>query len=56
MDVIYMYYNYKNVKVYLYRNIDKNRFDDKSLKQTYVSKNYRHKIKGIKNNYSNFTF
>lgn len=49
---IYMYYSYNNVKTYIYRNIDKTKFDEKSLKQTYVSKNYKHKIKGIKNNYT----
>ena len=48
---VYMYYTYNNVKTYIYRNIDKQYFNDKLLKQTYVSNKYRHKIKGIKNIY-----
>ena len=49
---IYMFYDYNNVKTYLYRNIDRAYFCEKSLKSTYVSKRYKHKIKGIKNNYT----
>ncbi len=49
---IYMFYEYNNVKTYIYRNIDSQYLNEKSLKSTYVSKHYRHKIKGIKNNYT----
>lgn len=49
---VYMFYNYNNVKTYIYRNIDKQYFKDKLLKPTYVSTKYRHKIKGIKNIYT----
>lgn len=52
IDGIYMYYEYNGVKTWLYRSIDKQYLDNKSLKPTYVSKHYKHKIKGIKNNYS----
>lgn len=51
IEGIYMFYSYNNVKTYLYRNKDKTAFDNKTLKSTYVSKRYRHKIKGIKQNY-----
>jgi hypothetical protein len=49
---VYMFYEYNNVKTYIYRNIDRKYFIEKSLKATYVSKRYRHNIKGIKNNYT----
>ena len=49
---VYMFYNYENVKFYLYRSIDKNYFRDKLLMPTYVSTKYRHKIKGIKKIYA----
>lgn len=49
---IYMFYDYNNVKTYVYRNIDKQYFQDKLLKQTYVSNKYKHKILGIKNIYN----
>ena len=42
----------ENVKTYVYRNIDRQYFIEKSLKATYVSKWYKHNIKGIKNNYT----
>ena len=50
---VYMFYDYNNVKTYLYRNIDSCHFKEKSLKQTYVSTRFKHKIKGIKINYTN---
>jgi len=53
LNGVYMFYEYKGVKTYLYRNVDKKYFDEKSLKLTYVSTKYKHKIKGIKNNFSN---
>lgn len=49
---VYMFYEYNNVKTYVYRNIDRQYFIEKSLKATYVSKWYKHNIKGIKNNYT----
>lgn len=49
---VYMYYCCNGVKTYLYRTADSSNFNDKSLKGTYVSTRYRHKIKGIKMNYS----
>lgn len=49
---IYMFYEYNGVKKYIYRTEDDNKFRDKTLKQTYVSKWYRHCIKNIKSNYS----
>lgn len=50
---VYMFYDYNNVKTYLYRNVDSCYFKEKSLKQTYVSTRFKHKIRGIKINYTN---
>ena len=47
-----MFYECNNVKKYLYRAIDKQHFDDKTLKPTYVTTKYNHRIKGIKNIYT----
>ena len=49
---VYMFYECNNVKKYLYRAIDKQHFDDKTLKPTYVTTKYNHRIKGIKNIYT----
>jgi hypothetical protein len=46
---IYMFYEYDNIKTYVYRNVDRQYFKDKLLKRTYVSTKYKHKILGIKN-------
>lgn len=51
IEGIYMFYSYNNVKTYLYRSKDREAFESKTLKSTYVSTRYRHKIKGIKQNY-----
>ena len=51
-DIVYMFYECNNVKKYLYRAIDKQHFDDKTLKPTYVTTKYNHRIKGIKNIYT----
>ena len=45
---VYMYYEYNNVKCYVYRNVDKQFFNDKLLMPTYVTKGYRINIKKIK--------
>lgn len=49
---IYMYHEYLGVKYYLYRSIDEQYVNDKSLKQTYVTTRYKHQIKGIKTNWN----
>lgn len=49
---VYMFYEYNSIKTYLYRSIDEKCFNEKSLKPTYVSTKYKHKIKGIKNIYN----
>lgn len=49
---VYMFYDVDNVKTYVYRNIDKQYYLEKSLKQTYVTTKFKHKIKGIKNIYN----
>ena len=49
---VYMFYECNNVKKYLYRAIDKQHFDDKTLKPTYVTTKYNQRIKGIKNIYT----
>jgi hypothetical protein len=49
---VYMFYEYNGIKTYLYRNVDKEFFDEKSLKRTYVTTKFRHRILGIKNNFS----
>lgn len=48
---VYMFYDFNNIKTYLYLSKDKKLLDDKLLKQTYVSTRFRHKIRGIKSNY-----
>lgn len=45
---IYMYYEYNNMKCYVYRNIDKQYFNEKVLMPTYVTTGYRLNIKRIK--------
>ena len=52
IDGVYMFYEYNNTKVYLYRNVDAAKFSNHSLKCTYVSTKFQHKIKSIKLNYS----
>lgn len=49
---VYLYYDYNKYKTYLYRTKDSNFFNSKSLKNTYVSKYYKHKIRGIQSNYT----
>lgn len=49
---IYMYAEYLGVKYTLYRTIDERYALDKTLKQTYVSTKYKHKIKNIKSNWN----
>lgn len=49
IDGVYMYYEYNGVKTYLYRSKDEQFFKNKTLKCTYVSKRFQHKIKGINN-------
>ena len=45
---VYMFYEYNNVKCYVYRNVDKQYFNDKLLMPTYVTTSYRLNIKKIK--------
>lgn len=49
---IYMYTEYLGVKYTLYRSIDERYFNDKTLKQTYVSTRYKLRIKGIKTDWN----
>lgn len=51
---IYMYTEYLGVKYTLYRSIDERYANEKTLKQTYVTTFYKHKIKGIKTNWNMF--
>ena len=49
---VYMFYMIDDIKIYLYRSKDESNFNQKLLKQTYVSTKFKHKIKGIKNIYT----